>query len=158
MDKKVITWHGKKYYLLGEDSDGERYYLEEGHWDCSWYWGLGYVETYTNNMNPQLSRDISSHSHFDYMFLRGKKCAYDEFKEFFADTPLTDKEIWTLVELMMSAYTCRKYSDMLNTGGSHQTTNPCASVIANATEYNRINEIVIPAILKEVYKLLGEAE
>ena len=157
MDKKVFTWHGKKYYLLGENRDGERYCLMQGHFDCGWSWGLGYVRTFTNNKNPHLSKDIISHDHFDYMFFKDRsKSGYDKFKDFFAETPLTDKEIWTLLELMKSAYTCREYSDMLHTGGAHYTTNPCRYIIPNATEYNRINTEVIPAILKEVYKVLGE--
>lgn len=37
MKKKVITWHGKEYYLLGKDSEGINYYLEEASWDCDWH-------------------------------------------------------------------------------------------------------------------------
>ena len=77
-----------------------------------------------------------------------------EFENFFADTPLTNKEIWTLIELMMSAYNARAYSDMLYSGGAHQTANPCKDVICNKQEYDRINREVIPAIIKKVYEIL----
>lgn len=43
MEKKVITWHGKEYYLLGKDSEGINYYLKEASWDYDWHWGFGYV-------------------------------------------------------------------------------------------------------------------
>lgn len=29
MEKKVITWHGKKYYLIGKNTDGKNCYLKE---------------------------------------------------------------------------------------------------------------------------------
>jgi len=154
MGKKSFEWHGKEYYLLGVDKDNEAYYLEEARWNCGWYWGFGYVETFTNRKNPRMSKDISSHRHFDGMFLKGKSCAYDEFKDFFAETPLTDREIWTLVELMMSAYNARAYSDMLHIGGAHHTENPCRGIIRNKQEYDRINQEVIPAIMKKVYEIL----
>lgn len=154
MDKKSFEWHGKNYYLLGVGRDNEAYYLEEAHWDCGWYWGLGYVETFTNKKNPRMSKDISSHSHFNYMFMNGELCAHDEFENFFTDTPLTNKEIWTLVELMMSAYNARTYSDMLHSGGAYQATNPCKDIIVNKQEYDRINNEVIPAINEKVYELL----
>lgn len=159
MDKKVFAWHDKKYYLLGQNSDGERYYLEQGHFDCGWYWGLGYIKTFPNNKNPHLSKDITQHTHFDYLFFKDRaRNGYDKFKDFFVETPLSDNEIWTLVELMESAYTCRTYSDMIHSGSSNYSANPCRYIIPNNTEYNRINTEVIPAILKEVYKLLEEAE
>ena len=37
------------FYLLGRDEEGINYWLEEPSWDCGWYWGFGYVETYTTN-------------------------------------------------------------------------------------------------------------
>lgn len=156
MDKKVIKWHGKKYYLLGADRGGIKYWLEEGHFDCEWYWGFGYVETFMCNDNPTLSRDISSHSHFDIMFFNRKRNGFDEFSAFFEETPLFRDEIWRFIELMKSFYTAREYSDMIFRGGSHYTQNPACEIIKSETEYKRINEVVIPAIMEEVYKLLSK--
>jgi len=154
MEKIKTTAFGKKVYLIGKDKEDTFYWLEEGKFDCGWYWGFGYVETYTRNECPSLARDINSHSHFDGMFLNGKNNGYDKFKNFFAKTVLTDGEIWKLVELMKSFYIARNYSDMLHSGGAHYTTNPAAEIIKSPTEYDRINKIVIPAIIEEVYKLL----
>lgn len=156
LNKKKSHAFGKDIYLLGRDEYGENYWLEEASWDCNWYWGFGYVRTYTNNRNPERAKDISSHQHFDGLFLKKGRCAYDVFEEFFVETPLTDKEIWTLLELMRSYYTARRYAEMVHIGGSHFTKNPCSLIIKSEEEYTRINKIVIPTICEEVYKLLCE--
>ena len=151
MDKSVVKKHGKNCYLIGKGTDGLKYYLEEGSWDCEWYWGFGYVESYI----PR-GGHFRSHSHFDIMFLNNhNKNGYDVFKEFFAETTLDDSETWKLLELMRSFYTARAYSDMLHIGGAHYTSNPARTIIQNDTEYERINKQVIPAIMTEVYKILG---
>lgn len=157
-NKEVFEWHGKKYFYLGTDEDGLKYYLEEGHFDCDWYWGFGYVVTFDNNLNPVDSEDYDFFTHFDTLFFTKNRNGYDEFKESLSNIPLTDSEVWTLVELMKSFYTARAYSDMLHTGGSNYTTNPLADMIRSEVEYNRLNKEVIPSIINEVYKLLGGEE
>jgi hypothetical protein len=146
---------GQDVYFLGRDKDGIHYWLEEAKWACGWYWGGGYVENYTNDTRPAFSKDILCHQHFDGMFLNGNKCAFDMFKEFFVYTPFTDKEIWTICELMKAFYIARKYSDMLFCGGAHFSSNPSSEVIKNEKEYNRINKIVIPDLMNNLYKILG---
>ena len=66
LKKEIIEKFGKKYFLLGK-KDGKKYYLEDSYWDCGWYWGLGYVETFN-----ELKIDIESHQHFDNLFLAGQ--------------------------------------------------------------------------------------
>lgn len=154
MNKKKIHVFGNDYYLLGVDKEGKNVYLQAFQWDCDWYWGGGYLNTFTNNKNPEKSRDIDSHTHFDTCFINNKKCVFDNFKDFFVKTVLNDKEIWTLTELMYSFYIARKYSDMLHTGGAHQTSNPNKEIIQNDEEYKRINNVVIPAIANKIYELL----
>lgn len=155
MEKTTSNAFGKDVYLLGTDKDDIAYWLEQGTWDCGWYWGCGYVETYSRNMSPSASRDINSHQHFNSMFFNKKGNAYDEFKRFFVETTLVDKEIWTLIELMKTIYTLKEYSGTINRGGSHFTTNPCKDLIMNSEEYERINDVVIPALLQKVYELLS---
>lgn len=145
---------GKDIYFLGQDKNGVNYWLEAASWDCSWYWGGGYVETYTNNRSPEKSRDINSHQHFDGLFFKGNKNAHDLFFEHFPVHPFTDSEVWKICELMKAFYTARHYSDMLHCGGAHYTTNPAADAIKSEEEYNRINKNVIPAIMQELYKIL----
>jgi hypothetical protein len=158
MKKRKSRAFGKDIYFLGCDSDGTRYWLEAACWDCEWYWGGGYVETYTNNSSPEKSRDIKSHQHFDGLFFKGNKCGYDEFKTFFAAHPFTDSEVWKICELMRAFYIARHYSDMLHCGGAHYTTNPARDVIKSTEEYDRINKSVIPAIMEELYKILEGGE
>lgn len=147
---------GKICYFLGQDEYGTNYFLEEATWDCDWYWGGGYVETYTNNCNPVKSKDIQSHNHFDSMFFHQNKNAYDAFKDFFKKHPFTDNEIWKICELMKSFYIAREYSDMLYRGGAHYTSNPVKAIIQSETEYKRINEEVIPTIMKALYGILTD--
>lgn len=70
MQKKVSLAFNKKIYLLGCNEYGTNYWLEAPSWDCGWYWGFGYVETYTNNTNPSIAKDIQSHEHIDSSFLK----------------------------------------------------------------------------------------
>lgn len=156
MKKDMREAFGKKIYLLGTDREGANYWLEAPTWDCGWYWGCGYVETYTNNKNPEIARDINSHQHFDGLFLKGKKNGYDAFKEFFYDVTVTDKELWTLIEIMKTIYTLKETAEILDRGGSHYTTNPCKDIIINKEEVKRINEVVLPALFKEVEDLLTD--
>lgn len=146
---------GKDVYFLGVDKEGTHYWLEEAKWDCDWYWGGGYVENYTYDTRPAFSSDIVCHQHFDGMFFKGNKNGFDMFKEFFAYTPFTDKEIWTICEIMKAFYIARNYSDMLFCGGAHYTSNPSKDIIKSETEYKRINEIVIPDLMKNLYEILG---
>lgn len=145
---------GKDIYFLGQDENGVNYWLEAASWDCSWYWGGGYVETYTNNKNPEIAKDIESHQHFDGLFFKGNKNAHDLFVEFFPVHPFTDSEVWKICELMKAFYTARAYSDMLHRGSANYTANPAADIIKSSKEYDRINKNVIPAIMKELYKIL----
>jgi hypothetical protein len=159
MKKQKAHVFGKNVYLLGIDENGLKYFIEESKWDCGWYWSIGYVETYTNNNNPEKSKDIQSHSHFNYMFMKDdRKNCMDKMKDFFIDMTLSEKELYRLWEIMKSLYTLREYSDMLYTGGSHITTNPCNELIKNDAEYERINREVIPELLKQLYTLLSVTE
>lgn len=152
MKKETKKVFGKTYYLLGK-KDGEKVWLEEGHFDCDWYWGIGYVETFNKRYT-----DINMHTHFDTLFFNGNKCCYDLFNEYFDETTLDKDEIWKVLEYMKSIYTMREYSDLLHIGGAHITTNAFKDDIKNDDEYERINKKIIPMLLNEVYKIIGESE
>lgn len=155
MKKQKSFAFGKDVYLLGKDADGVYYWLESAKWDCGWYWGFGYIETYTNNKNPNLAKDIKSHQHFDSLFFRAGN-GYDAFKKFFVETTLTEKETWQLLEMMKTFYILREYSDTLNRGGAHYTANPLKEIIQNNDEYERINKIVLPELFNKIYELLED--
>lgn len=157
LNKEVSQAFGKKIYLLFQDDEGTNHWLEEPKWDCGWYWGFGYVETYTNNNNPSRSRDIESHQHFDGFFMKeidGKFIhnIYDNPK--ITRTTFTEKEGWILSELMQSFYTLRKTAEMFHTGGAHITTNPVKEVLQRPDLEKEINEVMIPAVTKAVTELL----
>ncbi len=158
MKKRKSHAFGKDCYLLGKGKDGLYYWLEKAKWDCDWYWGLGYIKSYTNSKCPECSKDIFSHRHFDTLFLKCNsthKIYVDAWNDFFEESVLTEKEVWTLMELMKTAYLTREYSDMLFRGSSGISSNTAESIIKNDTEYERINDIVIPEIMKRVYNLLS---
>lgn len=155
MEKKISTAFGKKQFLLGSDKSGILYWLEESKWSCDWYWSVGWIETFTVNDNPKVSRDINSHTHFDSMMVITGKNWFDGFRETFTESVLTDKEIWIFVELMKSLYTVKEYAELVYRGCSNYTSNPSEIIIKNMEEYNRINNAVIPAILSNVYSLLS---
>ncbi len=158
MRKRKAHAFGKDIYLLGTDNNMTAYWLVEPSWDCDWYWGFGYIESYTNNGNPERAKDIDYHGHFDSLKQIGNQRVnmYDGFKHMFVETPLTDGEIWKLCELMQSYYVAREYSDFLNRGGAHYTENPCKETIKNQQEYDRINKVVLPEIFRAVKELLED--
>lgn len=158
--KRVFEWRGVTYYYLGTAADGTNYFYQRATFDCDWYWGIGYVESFTNNSHPWLSRDIDSHTHFDYLMDQQTRLGgthinwFNGFKNTFHETLLTDSEIWKVCEIMKSLYTARAYSDMLYRGGSHYTSNPVAETIKNSAEYERINKVAIPALSEKLYSIL----
>ncbi len=153
ISKKTINKFGE-HYLLGVDARGVKHYLKKPSFDCGWYWGFGYIHTFINNNKPELSRDISEHYHFN-SFEKNTNM-FDGIQNAFVSFVLDNKDLWTLCELMKTAYTLGNYADTLYTGGAHYTTNPCKDIIKNDDEYNRINNVVLPAIFDQVKKLLTE--
>ena len=156
MKKRICEAFGKKIYLLGKDKDDVNYWLEAPSWDCGWYWGFGYVETYTNNNHPNKAKDIESHQHFDGLFFNKNKNGYDAYKDFFAEITVSDKELWQLLELMKTFYCLRETAEVLGRGGSHYTTNPVSEIIKNTDEVERINNVVLPAIFEKIDELLTQ--
>ena len=152
MKKQTIEKFGNKYYLLGtRKEDNKKVWLQEGSFDCDWYWGVGYIEVFNRNYT-----DISEHTHFDSLFL--KRNIFDSFKDYFKDTTLSDNEIWQLLELMQTIYTLREMSDTIHRRGSHITTADIEKHIFNENiylnMYDKINNDTIPTLLNTVYELL----
>ena len=169
ISKKTNNAFGKKIFLLGSDAEGTNYWLEEAKWDCGWYWGFGYVETYTNNKNPHLSKDIESHSHIDSSFMGQmqkydfeKKCSINsEYVHNIFDAPtlvettFTEKEGWQLSELFKSFYMLKQSAGMFRNGGCNVTTNPCSELIKNEDWEKHINQEILPLIFEKIYTILS---
>jgi hypothetical protein len=147
---------GKDVYLLGWDKYHEQIWLEAASWDCGWYWGFGYVETYTGK-NPSTSRDINSHSHFDGLV--GFKTADNKYIAHLNESPemsatvLSDRESWELCDLMSSFYTLKKAAEIFRQGNSHLTSTTNADLKSEET-VKLINETLLPRIFARVYEIL----
>ena len=156
MEKKTSKAFGKKVWLLGKDKDGINYWLEEPSWDCGWYYGFGFVETYTHNTRPDLARDINSHQHFDSLFINGPKCSKDMFKEFFVETPLSEGEIWELVDYMKTFYTLKSVAELFKHGYSWQTSKAKIDQLQSDEQNDLVNKVWLPEVFKRIEKLFED--
>lgn len=146
--KHKFNWNGDTYYLLGIDESGVKHYVQRGTFDCKWYWGGVYINTFTDNKDPEMSDDIDSHSHFDTMF-REKNVL-----EYFKSTPLSKDEMYKFWELAESFYTLRNMADMSYVGGAHVTENPLQEELKNKDIYEHCNRL-IEKVYAEMDKLLS---
>ena len=160
---------GKDIYLLGADKEGVNYWLEAPKWDCGWYWGFGYVETYTNNKHPETSRDIEGHSHIDSSFM-GTQEVYNHEKGCFVkgeyihnifdsptlETPtFTEKEGWQLSELFKEFYLLREFAEFSGKTlpGCHITSSPVNH--GDLTAWcNKVNKEMIPLVTAKIIEIL----
>lgn len=162
LEKKLIAKQtdyafGKDIFLLGKDSEGTKYWLEAPKWDCGWYWGFGYVETYTNNNHPSKAKDVSSHQHIDSSFIGeiGIEYIHNIFDcPLLVETTFTTNEGWILTELFKSFYLLKETAEFYGHGGTHTTTNPLAKELTNKEEVKKINEVLIPLVMAEILKML----
>lgn len=157
MEKKVFNKFGK-HYLLGLSRYGEYVCLEEPSWDCGWYWGFGYLHTFTNSKQPMLSRDIQSHTHFDRTFLNKGKCSYDVFKEYFEETVLSDSEIWLLLDYMRTFYCLKDAAEIFHIGHSNYTEKAKIDALQNAVMCKVINHELLPQLFDKIRELLSGKE
>lgn len=152
MEKQTLTIFGKKNWLLGTDQNGRKLFLVAPSWDCGWYWGFGYVETYTNNSHPERSKDIASHNHFDSLF--GTNCnLYDGFKRIIKDSTLSDNELWKLCDYMRTFYCLQETAEVLGRGYSHYTEKAKLDIIKDEAYAERINKVVLPELFKHIEEL-----
>ena len=158
----------KKVYLLGIDKDNQYFWLESPSFDCGWYWGFGYIERYTNNKNPSVAKDITSHSHFKGEII-GQQDFYDSEKGCFRQgdykhhlnehdlkaSVLSESESWKLSELMNSFYILQETAGFFKSGSAGVTENPLSKDLKNKSIRKKINEVLLPKIFKEIDKLLS---
>ena len=157
MEKKVINKFGV-HYLLGKDKEGKYVYLEKESWDCGWYYGFGYLHTFTNNEHPTYSKDIDSHFHFDSTFMRGPEYTKKMFEEYFEETVLTEEEMWILCDYMMTFYTLKKTAELFHHGYSYQTSKAYMDKLKSEEQSDRINHEILPDLFKRIETLLSPAK
>lgn len=139
----------EKYYLGIRKADNKKVYLIAPSWDCGWYWGFGYIQTFSRC-------DIYSHEHFDNLFLKNN--IFDSFKEYFKETPLNNNEIWELLGYMKEFYVAREYAELLRHGNYLTERAKCfideKNKKENENEIKRINKIILPELFEKIKKLL----
>jgi hypothetical protein len=140
---------------LGYNEENGRICLTAPSWDCGWYWGFGYL----GNRNCHYHVDgLTTREWYDVekgCFRSEKMSLFDGFKKHFGDTlTLTDAQLWTLCELFRTFYTLSKTAELYGRGGTHYTDNPCKELLTNTAERDRINQVLLPAVFKEIYKIL----
>lgn len=152
---KLLREYPENVYM-GMTEDGDRIYLRRPSWDCGWYWGFGYLGN--DNCHYHLSGLTSEHKNNLWNALR---------KEFPIDTGAgagavaqmwRRKTLWEFCEVVKTVYTLREAAEVLGRGGAHYTENPCKELIQNPDEVKRLNEVVIPRLIDEMYVALGVVE
>lgn len=148
----------KKVYLLAEDKEGIRYYLVEPSWNCDWYWGFGYVQTFPDNRFPNKSNDLTSHTHWDTSIvgnIDGKQVFHLNENPNFVKSVLDDNESWELADLMKQFYTLQKTAQLYHIGDSNLTSSENTSINKNEELWKDINENQIPRIFEKINKILS---
>ena len=151
LKKMMDIRNREKNFFLGLNKNGGKMWLEALSW-CGWHWELGHVVTYQQNWNPSKARDILCSTHFDYVFPSS-----DVFINEFNDTPFTRNEKWKIYEYMKELYILRNYADMMHNCCAHITEGSNTlkeEQKNNIKEYNRINDILIPNVWKELEAIL----
>ena len=155
LNKKKSSAFNKDCYLIGKDKHGDYIWLEAAQWTCGWYWGFGYIEVYTNQLNPEKARDISSHSHFNGLIGKQEDGEYKHhINEVLVESVLSDSESWELADLMSSFYTLQDAAALLKLGSSYIASSAVSNDLKNDGMRKEINEVLMPAIINRVYAIL----
>jgi hypothetical protein len=172
LEKRKSRAFGKDIFLLGKNREGKLVWLEAPSWDCGWYWGFGYLSTYTNNAHPEKARDIHSFFHFDGLV--GSQEYYDYEKGCYRkgdyvhnvydspqliETAFSSAEGWQLSELFKQFYLLKEMAEFTykERPGCHLTTSPVDH--GNMKEwYDHINKVMIPKITAKILEILSPAQ
>lgn len=152
--------------IIGEDrvffgdrrEDDKRIWIQKPTFDCDWYWSFGYLGT--------------SYEHYHLSGWRNKKrmfrteklnlvtearniSMYDALKEDYALSITIKRRLWEFCDLTSTIYALREVAEIYYRGGSHYTGNPpCKELVKNQEEYERINSVLLPALLQEFQNLI----
>ena len=143
LDRKTIRCCTHTYYFLGIDANNTEYFLEEPSWDCNWYWGFGYIETFNENFT-----DILSHQH-----------ATDFYPEWvlkdnsiLVETPFTEKEQWWLSEYFNQFYLFKKISEYYYVG--HTGISSVYNKHISKKKWKEINNFLKTEIIDNIIKIV----
>ncbi len=152
MKKRKDFAFGKDIFLLGADKQGQKYWLEAPKWDCNWYWGFGYIESYTNNNEPSIARDISEHTHAN-KFMSEWFTEWNDSEPRLAEKTFSEKEGWELSELFSQFYHLREQAEFWGRGKMNVSSTKIKSW-ENKQLVTKINEKMIPEVTKRILTIL----
>ena len=131
--------------------DGRGVMLRRPSFDCDWYWGFGYL----GNSQCHYHLDGLASMEWKNKDIQGKNL-FDQMKIHFGESlVLNDKSLWKFCEIVTTIYTLCKTAEVFNRGGSHFTTNPDAELLKHPEMWTHINEVLIPAQIASLYKVLA---
>ena len=172
LDKQQDHAFGKEVFLIGLDKEGKGVWLSAPKWDCSWYWGFGYLSTYQGNAAPSKAKDISHHFHFDGLV--GEQKYYDSEKGCFRkgeyihniydskeliETTFSYDEGWKLSELFKQFYLLKEMAAFCvrEKPGCHITGSPVDHGDLHEWSHD-INSTMIPKVTAEIMRILSPEE
>ena len=124
--------------------NNKKIFLSPPIWDSGWYWGFGYLS--------------NENYHYHLSGLSKGSNLFDGIKTHFGTSFIItdDKDIWTFAELIQTFYHLKESAEVFGRGGVGYITNPCKDIIINKEVATIINNIVIPTIFDEIYKILNK--
>lgn len=155
LKKQIVHVFGKTYYLLGKDEAGVKWYMQKPTWDCGWYWGFGYLDSFTNGIRPEKSKDILGHTHLSSLMDEFKGNGVDALKRYFPERALTDGELFEFIDCVKSGYALKDAAALFERGHSNYTEKAKVDSSVKPDWAKEINEKMIPAISRKLEELLS---
>lgn len=159
LEKDTLNSGKNKKYLMGKNQYGEKVWLETPSWDCSWYWGFGYL---TSKNSLTHADDLTGR--YEY-YDTEKQChrlsseyihnIYDSPK--LVETTFTEKEGWKLSELFKEFYLLKDMAEYTHRSPAscNLTTSPVTQDPEKMAAWHKeINEVMIPLITAEILRML----
>ena len=162
---------GPERVFFGKRKDDKAMiYLSKPSWDCGWCWGFGYL----GNANEHYHLDAYQQKNHYLKLADGSHKLITEarnmsmYNALLADYDLNVSllkeknafglypKLYVFCELALTAYALKEAAEVLGRGGSNITTNPCAELIKNPQEVDRINHTVLLALFNAINDLFKE--
>ena len=132
--------------------DGRGVLFRRPSFDCDWYWGFGYL----GNRDCHYHLDGLASWDWQNQAMQNKNL-YDQLKIHFGDSlVLKDKYLWLFCEIVTTIYKLKDMAGVCHSGGAHYTTNPDAALLKNKEMEDNINNVLIPAQIASLYKVLAD--
>ena len=141
--KKKVRAFGRNFYLLGVDKHGDSYYVGESIRIGDWWKMPDIIVLEEDKDYKGLYKSNHSTIKFSKSFLKELK------------TPFDDDGIFLIGDAFEKLKAELEYALILDFANKGCSSKEFASKVANENELKRIFDVVIPATLDELYKILG---